>query len=173
MLDTAMQIKRHIEVLENFEQRYGEFLVARRNKAEIPEVQWPNKEWAERERELRMLAPRADAAMEASGEGSWPDFSGTILAFTDWTGFASDATEDKLQWEILSQIPSQIGGLHMRLEEAEEAKRKKGRRLLSAVSRHRPRWGWLRDPNPWLLYIGGGVVTLVIGTWIGTQIFNG
>lgn len=172
MPDTAMQIKRHIEVLEDFEQKYGESLVARRNKAN-PEVQWTNKEWADRERELRILAPRADAAMEASGEGSWPDFSGHDPSVHRLDRLRLRRDRRQTAMGDPDADPSQIGGLHMRLEEAEEAKQKKGWRILPAVGRHRPRWDWLRDPNPWLLYIGGAVVALVVGTWIATRIFNG
>jgi hypothetical protein len=160
-----MQIDRHIEVLERFEQRYGEYLVARHNRGVEGSSDWSPREWAERERELRMLAPRADAAMVASGLDSWADLPGMILNFDGWTGFSSFATEDKLQREILAQIPSQIGGLRMRREEAEEAGRQKGRWLRKAFARPRSRWRWPHDPNPWLLgfsvTVGGGLLVLI------------
>lgn len=153
-----MQIDRHIEVLERFEQRYGEYLVARHNRGVEGSSDWSPREWAERERELRLLAPRADAAMVASGLDPWADLPGMILNFDGWTGFSSFATEDKLQREILAHIPSQIGGLRMRREEAEEASRQKGRWLRKAFSRPQSRWRWLHDPNPWALTIIGAVV---------------
>ena len=163
----AMRIKLHIEVLEDFEEKYGAFLVARRNREEIPEVQWSNKEWAKRERELRMLAPRAEAAIVASGVEGYADLSSVILAFKDWVGFTADARDDDLQWEILNLLPSQIGGLRMRLEEAEEASREKGRRLRAAFADRRPRWRRLvDDPNPWVLgfvvAVAAGLVILAI-----------
>jgi hypothetical protein len=164
---TVMQIDRHIEVLERFEQRYGEYLVARHNRVGEGRSDWSSREWAERERELRMLAPRADAAMVASGLDPWADLPGMILNFEGWTGFSSFATEDKLQREILAQIPSQIEGLRMRREEAEEASRQKGRWLRKAFARPRSRWRWLHDPNPWALTIIGAVVAglVVLAVW--------
>lgn len=161
-----MQIDRHIEVLERFEQRYGEYLVARHNRGAEGRSDWSSREWAERERELRTLAPRADAAMVASGLDPWADLPGMILNFEGWTGFSSFATEDKLQREILAQIPSQIEGLKMRREEAGERSRQKGRWLREAFARPRSRWRWLHDPNPWLLgfgvTVGGGLIVLIV-----------
>lgn len=162
-----MQIDRHIEVLERFEQRYREYLVARQNAGVEGPLDWSPREWAERERELRTLAPRADAAMVASGLDSWADLPGMILDFEGWTGFSSFANEDKLQREILAQIPSQIEALKMRREEADEASRQKGRRLREAFARPESRWQWLHDPNPWALTIIGAVVAglIVLAVW--------
>ena len=158
-----MQIDRHIEALEDFEWKYRSYLAARSGaRALMPRDIWSPQEWAERERELRTLAPRADAAMVASGLDPWADLPGMILNFDGWTGFSSDATEDKLQREILEQIPSQIEGLRMRREEAEEASRQKGRRLREAFARPRSRWRWLHDPNPWILTIIGAVIAGLI-----------
>lgn len=163
---TVMQIDLHIEVLERFELRYGEFLVARQNLRVEGKHHWPRREWAERERELRTLAPRADAAMVASGLDPWADLPGMILSFENWS-FSSDATDDELQREILAHIPSQIEGLRMRREEAEEARRQWGRRLREAFARPRSRWRWLHDPNPWALTIIGAVVAglIVLAVW--------
>jgi len=161
-----MQIDRHIAVLEEFEQKYGEYLVARHNRG-VEGSEWSRREWAERERNLRRLAPRADAAMAASGLDTWVDLPGVILDFEGWTGFSSFATEDKLQREILARLPSQIEGLKMRREEAEEASRKKGRRLRETFAWPRSRWGWLHDPNPWVLTIIGAVIAglVVLALW--------
>jgi hypothetical protein len=162
-----MQIDRHIGVLEEFEQKYGEYLVARHNRGMEGRSGWSSREWAERERELRTLAPRADAAMVASGLDYWADLPGMILNFDSWTGFSSLATEDKLQREILAQIPSQIEGLRMRREEAEEAGRQKRHRLRGAFAKRPSRWGWFHDPNPWALTIIGAVIAglIVLAAW--------
>jgi transcriptional regulator with XRE-family HTH domain len=168
---TVMQIDRYIEVLEDFERKYHEYLAARsQTRALMARNIWEPREWAERERRLRTLAPRAEAAMEASGLGGyekhWPqalgggvmsdDLSDLIFDFHDG-GFSVDATDDEMQWSILRRIPSQIEGLRIRREEAEEASREKGRRLREAFAR--PRSRWLHDPNPWAL----AFVTIVIG----------
>jgi hypothetical protein len=179
MPEMAMQIKRHVEVLELFEQRYGEYLVARNDRGVEGRSDWSSREWAERERELRMLAPRADAAIDASGVGGlalhWPmalgggvkadDLASLIFEVQD-TGFGVETVDDELQQAILERIPSQIAGLEMRLEEAEEASREKGRKLRKALAWPSSRWTWLHDPNPWVLYIVGGVVAFVIGAAI-------
>jgi hypothetical protein len=125
---TPDQIRKHIEILSDFEQKYGDYLVARHNRQIEGRPDWSSREWAERERELRMLAPRAEVAIEASGVERYAELSSVILAFKDWVGFTVDARDDDLQREILRLIPSQLTGLHMRLEEAEA--RVKGPRLL-------------------------------------------
>ena len=170
MADTAMQIKRHIEVLEEFEQKYTEYLVARQHRQIEDRSEWSSGEWAERERELRVLAPRAEAAIGASGVEGYADLPSVILAFKDWVGFTVDARDDDLQREILRLIPSQMTGLQMRLEEAEEASREKGRGLRKAFADHQPHWKrWLREPNPWALVFAAAVLTVaasLVTAWI-------
>jgi hypothetical protein len=178
--ESADQIRRHIEVLSDFEQKYDEFLIARHNRREIPEVQWSNKEWAARERELRMLAPRADAAMEASGVGTlalhYPpalgaglkadDLPSLIFDFKDFAGFSVDAIDDEFQQAILERIPSQIAGLDMRLEEAKEREVKPKLKLPTVTGRIRhvpPLIGFIAD-------IGGCAVVIgfaghFVGLW--------
>lgn len=161
MTESPAWIRKHIKFLSLFEMRYGEFLAARRKREINGQSDWSLREWAERERELRMLAPRADAAMEASGQGAWDDLPGLILSFDDWTGFSSDARDDKLQREILAQIPSQTAGLEMRLEEAEAT----ARRWIRLPRLPSLRSSWLN--HPWVVGIGvtviGGGILVVIG----------
>jgi hypothetical protein len=156
MDERAAQIRKHIEVLAEFEQKYGEYFVARHNRGvEEHYSDWSSREWAERERELRTLAPRADAAMVASGLDPWADLPGMILNFDGWTGFSSFATEDNLQREILAQIPSQIEGLRMRLEEVEAESRR-----LKLPKLQRSDWGWVN--HPWTITIVGTVIAGII-----------
>lgn len=165
-----MQIKRHIEVLDDFEQKYGEYLVARHNRELEGRSDWSSREWAERERQLRMLAPRAEAAIEASGVEGYAELSSLILGFKDWVGFSVDARDDDVQREILRLIPSQLAGLYMRLEEAEAASREKGGRLRNALTRPIPNWNWLHRPNPWVLLIVGTTIATVFGLAIWAAI---
>lgn len=174
---TLLQIDRYIALLEEFEQLYGEFLTERHNQAVTGERRWSGEEWAGRARRLRSLAPRAEAAMEASGLGAyelhWPqgigggvmsdDLSSLIFEFKDFAGFSVDARDDDLQMAILDRIPSQIEALRMRREEAEEASREKGRRLRKVFSSSRAERRWLHDPNPWVLGIGVGLFVTIVG----------
>jgi len=170
--ENADQLRRHIEILSDFEQKYDEFLIARHNRRKIPEVQWSNEEWAARERELRMLAPRADAAMEASGVGTlalhYPpalgaglkadDLPSLIFDFKDFAGFSVDATDDEFQQAILDRIPSQLAGLEMKLEEAESAPQKVAATV--APTRTLRRWAWLN--HPWTVAVGSGIILLIL-----------
>ena len=142
----AEQIRKHIAVLTEFEQKYGEFLVARQNRRVEGQHHWTTREWAERQRELRMLAPRAEVAMEASGLGSWQktwpmalgggvmsdDLSTLIFDFQD-PGFSFESTGEEMQWDILERIPSQIAGFEMRL-------RGEGREPQSQPAARSPWW---------------------------------
>ena len=128
MAKGADRFRQHIAALAEFEQKYGEFLVARQNRRVEGQHSWTNRAWFERKRELQMLAPRVEAAMEASGRGSWQkmwpmalgggvmsdDLSTLIIDFQD-PGFNFESTGEEMQWEILEGIPSQIAGLEMRL----------------------------------------------------------
>ena len=163
-MDEAIEIRRHIEVLSEFEQKYDEFLVARRNRQVIPEIQWSQGEWAKRERDLRMLAPRADAAIDASGVAGlalhWPpalgggvkadDLPSLIFDFQD-TGFNIEATDDEFQQAILERIPSQVAGLQMQLEKIEA----RGRRRVK-LPHPTFKWNWLN--HPWVVGIGVTVI---------------
>ncbi len=180
MAESTDQIRRHIEVLSDFEQKYDEFLIARHNRREIPEVQWSNKEWAERERELRMLAPRAAAAMEASGVGTlalhYPlalggglkadDLPSLIFDFKDFAGFSADALDDEFQQAIQKRIPSQIAGLHMRLEEAKNREAKPNLKLPTLTGRIRhvpPVIGFIADIGGFVLVVG--FIGRLLGVW--------
>src|SRR4051812_18899562 len=99
----------HIKTLEEFETLYGEFLVERRSR----ERNWSGEEWARRERELKELAPQAEAAMAAAGERRWDegpvriDLPARIFRFLD----AGDGIDDAEQWRILEGLPTNIGAL--------------------------------------------------------------
>jgi hypothetical protein len=172
---TKAQIEMHIQELEEFERLYGEFLTER-GKHMTQEVGRPGSTWseqqlAERARELQMRAPRADAAMKASGVGqlmiTHPPAMGGGVKSTDLPSQIFDfenelmGTGDNIQWQILQRIPAQIGGLHMRLQEASEKpepkpKRQKEPRNGGPVS------GLWHEPNPWVLVVVGTVVATII-----------
>jgi hypothetical protein len=111
----AEQINRHIAVLEEFEQAYGEFLVERRS----PDHGWSGEERARRERALKELAPQAEAAMVAAGAKRWDEgpvrinLPARILRFVD----EGDGVDDTEQWQILEEIPTHIGALKGKLPE--------------------------------------------------------
>jgi hypothetical protein len=157
MSDVPERIRKHIEDLSNFEQKYGEYLVAHHNRQIEGRSDWSSRQWAERERELRILAPRAEAAIEASCVEGYAEMSSVILAFEDWVGFTVDARDDDLQREILRLIPSQLAGLHMRLEDAKERKAKPKLKLPTVAGRIRhvpPLIGFIAD-------VGGFVVVVL------------
>jgi hypothetical protein len=152
------QIRRHIEVLSDFEQKYGEYLVAHHNRQIEGRSDWSSRQWAERERELRRLAPRAEAAIEASGVEGHAELSSLILEFKDWVGFTVDARDDDLQREILRLIPSQLAGLEMKLEEAERVNVPNWKRRLPTV------FGRVRHVPPLIGFIAdvGGTVAVIV-----------
>jgi hypothetical protein len=169
VLDRA-EIDKHVAVLEKFEQRLGEYIVADHNRRVEGRSDWSSREWAERTRELRELAPRADAAIDASGVGGlavyWPPALGGHLKADDLasllfevrpSGFGVEEPDHEGRQAILERLPTQIEGLKMRREEAAEPKRKK-RRAESP--------GWFHEPNPWALVIVGGVAAAVIAALI-------
>jgi hypothetical protein len=112
------RIRRHIAVLEEFEQAYGEYLVERRS----PDHGWSGEERARRERALKELAPQAEAAMVAAGARRWDEgparinLPARILRFVD----EGDGIDDTAQWQILEEIPTHIGALKGKLGEAPE-----------------------------------------------------
>jgi hypothetical protein len=168
---TTAQIDRHIEVLEEFERLYSEFLVERRNRRTTGEQTWSSREWAERERRLRALAPRAEVAMEASGLGAWQktfplalgggvmsDDLSTLIFDFECGGFSVESTDDEMQWDILTRLPSQIEGLKMQREAAEALDREGGG---SGRAGRIPHWAWLS--NVWVVTVVGGIVVVVLG----------
>ena len=109
----------HIATLEEFETGYGEFLVERRNR----DHDWSGEEWARRERELKELAPQAEAAMVAAGARRWDegpvriDLPARILRFED----EGDGIDDSEQWRILEELPTHLGALKGKLRRASSA----------------------------------------------------
>jgi len=162
--ESADQVRRHIEVLSDFEEKYGKYLVAHYSRQLEGRSDWSSRQWAERERKLRMLAPRAEAAIDASGVEGYAEMSSVILAFKDWVGFSVDARDDDLQREILRLIPSQIAGLHMQLEQAKEREENPKLKLPTVIGRIRhvpPVIGFIAD-------VGGfAVVVLFLGRFAG------
>ena len=114
-----------------------------------------------------MLAPRAEAAIEASGVEGYAEMSSVILAFKDWPGFSVDARDDDLQREILRLVPSQLTGLQMRLEEANEDKDTPKHKLPTIITgriRHvPPAIGFVADLGGFAAVIG--FVGRLAGFW--------
>jgi hypothetical protein len=103
----------HIATLGTFESRYREFLTERRG----AERGWSDAEWANRERELKELAPQVEEAVAATGKRRWDegpvriDLPSRILAIVD----PGDGIDDDEQWKILEEIPIHIGALKGKL----------------------------------------------------------
>lgn len=162
------QIDKHISILEEFEQKYGEFLVAENDRRVEGMSAWSSRQWSERVRELRRLAPRADAAIDTSGVGGlavyWPPALGGGLKADDLTSlifevrpsaFGTEEPDHELRQQILDRLPGQIEGLKMRREETDEPKRRK---------KVRPdRSAWWHEPNPWVLGISVGLFVTIVG----------
>jgi hypothetical protein len=169
-------IKQYICVLEDFETRFGEWVVGLHSEYLEETPVWPRRERSERERELREMAPRAERAMDASGVGrikiSWPPYMqrsdamvGDLLGVMFYNGPSGFESDDGLdvQRGILERVPSQIAGLRMKLEEAEEAP-------MPETAPQQPRG---RNPNPpskeegWIrkraTEIAVGVIIVVLG----------
>lgn len=162
----------HIKTLEEFEALYGEFLVERRSR----ERDWSGEEWARRERELKELAPQAEAAMRAAGEKRWDegpvriDLPARILRFVD----EGDGIDDTKQWLILEGLPTNIGTLKGKLRRAPDMGLKDWDTDAPPTPVPAPApaeatpagASWWREPNPWLLgfgvTVGGGLVVLVV-----------
>lgn len=175
MAESAEQIRRHIAALTEFEQKYSEYLAADRERRAKGSLHYSAREWRERDREIRKLAPRADAAIEASGVGGLAlygppavgspfiaDDLASLIFYVKPSVFGDEAPDDALRQDVADRLPTQIAGLEMRLEEAEAREGSRGGRLLGVGAGIRPGWGWLHDPNPWVLTIGGAVVAGVI-----------
>lgn len=180
MSESPEQIKRHIASLTDFEQKYDEFLVAEHNRRVEGRSDWSSRQWAERVREIRRLAPRADAAIDASGVGGlavhWPPALGGGVKADDLasmifevrpSAFGDEQPDHDLRQAILDRLPTQIEGLQMRLEEAEA----KSRRSIRLPRSPRLRWGWIN--HPWTITIVGGIVAAVVAGLIVAMIVNG
>lgn len=177
MASQRADLEDHIATLDHFETRYGEFLVERRNR----DHDWSGEERARRERELKELAPQAEAAMVAAGARRWDegpvriDLPTRILRFVD----EGDGIDDAEQWRILEELPTHIGALKGKLKrvpstpdmglvdwDAEAEKREAEALPHRAPAPAAPRpagRSWWHEPNPWVLGIGGGLVVAVVG----------
>ncbi len=176
MANRKAELEDHIATLEDFEARYGEFLVERRG----GDHDWSGEEWARRERELKELAPQAEGAMVAAGRGTrWDEgpvrigLPARILRFVD----EGDGIDDTEQWEILEEIPTAIGALKGKLKRATGVP-EMGLKDSSAQIENLPPWpapaarnqpvqpSWWREPNPWVLgfvvTVFGGLVVLAV-----------
>jgi hypothetical protein len=162
-MESPQIIRRHIALLSDFGRKYSDFLLARRDRERQGHSDWSPRQWSERELALRMLAPRAEAAIEASGVEGYAELSSVILAFKDWVGFSADARDDDLQIEILRLIPSQVAGLEMRLEEAEARPARSSWRLPTLIGR-------IRHVPPVLGFIADLAGTVVVGVFLGHKL---
>jgi hypothetical protein len=177
--ESAYQFRKHIEVLSEFERKYGAFLDAA-HKAWEGEATWGKEEFAERQREIQKLAVRADLAMKASGVPqlyiTYPQAMGGGIKSTDLPsqvfdfdpGFADDGMG--IQRQIQGRIPSQIAGLEIRVEEAEARERKRAERptLPKMPKIEFEGWGWVN--HPWTITIvgtavGGVIVAAILGAF--------
>lgn len=157
----------HIKTLEEFETLYGEFLVERRDL----ERKWSGEERARRERELKELAPQAEAAMAAAGQRRWDegpvriDLAALIFRFVD----EGDGIDDAEQWRILEGLPTNIGALKGKLRRAPDMGLKDWDAeappaLVPAPAEPQPeKASWRRNPNPWVLGLGVGLFVTVVG----------
>lgn len=179
MSESPEQIRKHIAALTEFEQKYSEYLAADRESRAKGSIHYSTREWRERDRDIRKLAPRADAAIEASGVGGLalygPPAVGSPFIADDLASlifhvkpsvFGDEAPDDDLRQDIADRLPTQIAGLEMRLEEAEAESggsiRLPGRPTL--------RWGWIN--HPWTITVVGGIVAAVIAGLIVALIVN-
>jgi hypothetical protein len=181
MATRRSDLEDHIATLEKFESLYGAYLVERRG----GDHDWSGEERARRERELKELAPQAEAAMVAAGATRWDegpvriDLPHRILRFVD----LGDGEDDEEQWRILNELPTHIGALKGKLRHADDGhgeadeRSRRGERWVEETNRRgheieaRPAkeaegaahgWVWRlwHEPNPWVI---GFVVTVVGG----------
>lgn len=170
--ESPEQIRKHIATLLEFEQKYAEYLAADRESRMKGSLHYSDREWRERDREIRKLAPRADAAIDASGVGGLalygPPAVGSPFIADDLASlifhvkpsvFGDEASDDDLRQNIADRLPTQIAGLEMRLEEAEA----KSGGSLRLPGRPTFTWGWIN--HPWTISIVGGTVAGVIA-WL-------
>jgi hypothetical protein len=176
--ESPEQIRKHIAALTEFELKYTEYLAADRESRTKGSLHYSAREWRERDREIRKLAPRADAAIEASGVGGLalygPPAVGSPFIADDLASlifhvkpsvFGDEAPDDHLRQDIADRLPTQIAGLEMALEEAEE--REAGGKLRLSGRAWPTLAGRIRHVPPVLGFIAdvGGVV--VVGAFVG------
>jgi hypothetical protein len=154
-------IEDQISTLERFEVLYGEFLVERRNR----DHGWSGAEWARRERELKELAPQAEAAMVAAGTARrWDegpvriDLPNRILRFVD----RGDGIDDDEQWRIHDELPTHIGALKGRMKRLNTST-SPGSEPRPQTPRHRIVLAWVAEQAG---KIAVGVITALIVTGI-------
>ena len=150
MAESPEQIRKHLAALTEFEEKYTEYLAADRERRSKGSIHYSAREWREWDRELRKLAPRADAAVEASGVGGLAlygppaigspfiaDDLASLIFYVKPSVFGDEAPDDDLRQEVADRLPTQMAGLEMRLEEA-EVRAARGWSLGAAEDRDRP-----------------------------------
>jgi hypothetical protein len=142
-MQSPEELRRHIEVLTDFEVKYAEMIGALEGLHRTGRKRWSEEEFARRKREIQKDSVRADAAMKASGVGQLvfteaPALGGGVRAADlpsqvfDFIEAGGPFTNDdglSFQRGLLERMPSQLAGLELRLEEA-EAKRAKRPKLI-------------------------------------------
>jgi hypothetical protein len=169
----------HIATLEEFETRYGEFLVEHRN----GDHNWSGEEWARRERELKELAPQAEAAMVAAGARRWDEGPVRIDLPTRIQRFVGDddGIDDAEQWQIFNELPTHIGALkgelkrassapdmgltHLDAETERQDAEAPSTRVPAPVAPRPASPSWWREPNPWVLAIVAGLIVAAV-SWV-------
>jgi hypothetical protein len=191
------QIRKHLEILAKFEEDFGAMVRALEKYRGSGERTWSESEYQRRRRAILEDAARADRAIKASGVGyvavrNPPLMGGgtvedlPLLVFDySSSGARRDSDGLGLQRRILQQIPAQLGGLRMKLEEAESefhpddprsvvfgmgvsgsgAEEHTSTRVNHKKRSRGSRWEWLN--HPWIVgigvtVIGGGILALVI-----------
>lgn len=148
MSENPERIRKHLAVLDEFEQLFGEWVTGLHNERIDDEAPaGSNQERAKRERELRELAVPAERAMKASGVGmlalGWPPALGRAgvmvgdlpgLMFYDGPSLAYESPDGlDVQRKVMDRIPNQLAGLRIKLEEAEEAQQEASMRQFGEV----------------------------------------
>jgi hypothetical protein len=185
MATRRSDLEDQIATLEKFETLYEEFLDARR---QIDGVAWGNAErrwldsdtaWARRRRELQELAPQAEAALVAASARRWDggpvriDLPQRIFRFTE-NNFGDPG--DGEQRKLLEEFPTHIGALKGKLRAAPNTGLKHwdlddGSASVTPAPIPAPvgaapqpeKASWWHSPNPWVLYVVGGLITVVGG----------
>ena len=137
-MESPNEIRKHIEVLIEFEAKYREFVHALEEEVRSGRPYWHKQAFEQKKRDILEAAPRADVAAKASGkwlETHGPpalgertiseDLSAQVLDY-GLPGFTEGNDGLDTPHAILNLIPTQIGALRLNLEKAEAAK--KGRR---------------------------------------------
>jgi hypothetical protein len=133
MAASAPQIRKHIDVLTEFEAEYRAFVKALEEERRTGISPWSKEMVAEKRRKLVVKAPRADLAAKASrspclvvrepsavGGGVRSDSLPAQIMDLDRDGPGAHEDGLRIPREILDYIPRQLGDLHLQLEEAED-----------------------------------------------------